>query len=91
MICRRGILPCEGTGAGFGIWKRTKEKGKSKQGKVPTSLDGKTRVSRHTIGKGQQGTAHDHDRKGVEAGMGKGHGVAMMAPGRWDSMGVCHG
>lgn len=75
-------MPCEGIGDGLGIWKRRKEKGKSKQRKVPTSLDGTTRVSRQTIGKGQQGTAHDH-RKGVEAGMGKGHGVAMMAPGRW--------
>lgn len=62
------------------------EKEKRKEGKVPTSLNGTTRVSRQTIGKGQQGTVHEHDpqkRRGCR-NMGKGHGIAMMGPNRWD-------
>lgn len=60
-------------------------KAKEKEGKrKSTYTPGRYDPSIQTIGKGQQGTAHDHDRKGVEAGMGKGHGVLPWAPSRWD-------
>ncbi|KAJ5801729.1 uncharacterized protein N7518_003797 [Penicillium psychrosexuale] len=66
---------------------KARRKAKGKRKRKSTYIPG-----RQTIGKWQQGTAHDHDRKGVEAGMGKGHGIAMGSEQMgWESMGVCHG
>lgn len=70
---------------------KRKEKGKKK---VPTSLNGTTRVSRQTIGKAQQGTVHEHDpqkRRGCRNGQGPRYchdGTEQMG---WESMGDCHG
>lgn len=57
------------------------------------SLDGTTRVSRQTIGKGQQGTVHERDpqkRRGCRNGQGPRYchdGTEQMG----ESMGNCHG